>query len=61
MSWSEDDGPKVYIGVTVDQKKELYKEVDTMREFICVDDRLSASGGCEAVVTARSIFCWIKF
>ena len=28
--------------------------VETLAEFTCLGDRLSAAGGCEAVVSART-------
>ena len=33
-------------------------EVETVREFIYLADRLSAGGGCEAAVTAKTICGW---
>ena len=32
----------------------------TVGEFTCLSDRVSAGGGCEAAVTARSRFVWVK-
>ena len=38
----------------MEQEEKLCDEVQTVREFIYHGDRVSASGGCEAVVTART-------
>ena len=38
----------------MEQEKKLCDEVETIREFIYLGDRLSAGGGCEAAVTART-------
>ena len=32
-----------------------------MREFTCLRDRVSAGGGCETAVTARTRCGWVKF
>ena len=48
------------IGKAVEQDEYLY-EVETVREFIYLSDRLSAGGGCEAAVTARTRCEWIMF
>ena len=45
----------------MDQEEKLYDEVETVREFTYLGDRVSASGGCEAVVTARTRCGWVKF
>ena len=36
-------------------------ELETVREFCYLGDRLNASGGCEAAVTARTRVGWKKF
>ena len=36
-------------------------EVKTVWEFTYLGDRVSAGGGCEAAVTARTICGWVKF
>ena len=36
-------------------------EVETLREFTYLGDRVSAGGGCEAAVTARTRCGWVKF
>ena len=36
----------------VEQEEKLCDEVETVREFTYLGDRVSAGGGCEAVVTA---------
>ena len=38
----------------MEQKEKLYDEVETVQEFIYLDDRVSAGGGCETAVTARA-------
>ena len=42
------------IGEAVDQAGKLCGEVETVKEFTYLGDRVSAGGGCEAVVTART-------
>ena len=42
------------IGEAVEQEKTLCDEVSTVREFTYLGDRVSAGGGCEAAVTART-------
>jgi len=32
-----------------------------MKEFYYLGDKVNASGGCEAAVTARARFGWVKF
>ena len=36
-------------------------EVETVKEFCYFDNRLIASGGCKAEVTARTRLAWKKF
>ena len=36
-------------------------EVETLKGFCYLGDRLNASGGCEAAVTARTRLGWKKF
>ena len=38
---------------TVDSIKKLCDEVETVNRFCYLEDRLNASGGCEAAVTAK--------
>ena len=45
----------------VELMEELCKEVETVRGFCYLEDRVSASGGCEAVMTARARIGWVKF
>ena len=45
----------------VDPVEELCEEVDSVRVFCYLDDRVNASGGCEAAVTARARIGWVKF
>ena len=42
------------IGEAVEQDEKLCDEVETVLEFTYLGDRVSAGGGCEAVVTART-------
>ena len=42
------------IGEAVEQEEILCDEVETMREFTYLGDRVSAGAGCEAAVTART-------
>ena len=44
---------KAIFGEAVEQEGELCKEVETVREFTYLGDRVSAVGGYEAAVTAR--------
>ena len=39
----------------------LCDEVETVKYFCRLGDRLSASGGCETAVTARVRIGWMKF
>jgi len=39
----------------------LCNDVDTVKRFCYLGDQLSADGGCEAAVTARTGIGWIKF
>ena len=41
--------------------EELCEEVETVRGFCYLGDRVNASGGCEATVTARARIGWVKF
>ena len=41
----------------VEQEETLSDEVETLREFTYLGDRVSAGGGCEAAVTVRTR-CW---
>ena len=44
----------------MEQEEKLCDEVDTERKFTYPGDRVSAAGGCEAAVTARSRCGWAK-
>ena len=46
---------------TVGKEVKLCDEVETVREFTYLGDRVSAGGGCEAAVTARMRCGWVKF
>ena len=41
--------------------EELCEEVEMVRSFRYLGDRVNASGGCEAAVTARARIGWVKF
>ena len=41
--------------------EEFCKEVETVKSFCYLGDRVNASGGCEAAVTARARIGWVKF
>ena len=49
------------IGEAVEQEEKLCDEVEAVRKFAYVGDRVSAGGGCEAAVTARTGCEWVKF
>ena len=38
-----------------------FNEVETVNRFCYLGDRLNASGGCEAAVTARVRIGWVRF
>ena len=42
-------------------EEELCEEVKTVRGFCYLGNRVNASGGCEAAVTARARIGWVKF
>ena len=46
---------------TVDSIEKLCNEVETVNGFCYLGDRLNASGGCEAAVTARVKIGWVRF
>ena len=45
----------------MEQEVRLCDEVETVREFTYLDDRVSAGEGCEPAVTARTGCGWVKF
>ena len=45
----------------VEPVEELCEEVETVRGFCYLGDRVNASGGCEAAVTAKARIGWVKF
>ena len=49
------------IGEAVEQGKQLCDEVETVREFTYLDDRVSVDGGCEVAVTARTRYGWVEY
>ena len=46
------------IGEAVEQEEKLCDEVETVREFTYLGDRVSAVGGCEAAVAATTRSRW---
>ena len=46
---------------TMDSIEKLCDEVETVNGFCYLGDRLNASGGCEAAVTARVRIDWARF
>ena len=46
---------------TVDSIEKLCDEVETVNGFCYLGNRLNASGGCEAAVTARVRIGWVRF
>ena len=44
----------------MEQEERLGDEVETVREFTHLGDRVSTHGGCEAAVTARTRCVWNK-
>ena len=48
------------IGKAVEQEEKLCDEVETVRDFACLGDRVSAGGGCESAVIARTRRWWAK-
>ena len=51
---------EVNMGEAVEQVEKLCNEVETVREFTYLGGRVSAGGGCEAAVTARTRCGWAK-
>ena len=45
----------------VEPMEELCEEVETLRGFCYLGDRVNASGGCKAAVTAGARIGWVKF
>ena len=45
----------------VESVEELCEEVETVRRFCYLGDRVNASGGCVAAVTTRARIGWVKF
>ena len=48
-------------GILERQEERLCDQVETVREFTYLGDRMSAGGGCEAPVTARTRCWWVKY
>ena len=48
------------IGESGEQETKLCYEVETVREFTYLGDWVSAGGGCEAVVTAKTRCGWVR-
>ena len=49
------------IGEAEEQEGWLCDEVETVKEFTYVGDKMSAGGGCEVDVTARTRCGWVEF
>ena len=47
--------------MNIGEEKKLCVEVEIVRELIYLGDWVSAGGGCEAAVTARTLCRWVKF
>ena len=45
----------------MEQEVKLFDEVKTVSEFTYLGNRVSASGGCQTAVTARTRCGWVKF
>ena len=52
---------KKQAGGLMNSVEELCEEVETVRGFCYLGDRVNADGGCEAAVTARARIGWVKF
>ena len=52
---------KVNVEEALELKEKLRDEVEAVREFTHLGDRVSEGGGCEAAVTARTRCGWVKF
>ena len=48
-------------GEAVEEEENLCNDVESIREFTYLGDWVSAIGGCEAAVTARTRCGWVKF
>ena len=44
----------------MEQEEKLCDEVETVREFAYLGERVSVGGGCEAAVTAITRCGWVK-
>ena len=44
-----------------ERENNLFNEVETVRRSTYLGDRVSAGGGCEASVTARTWHGWVMF
>ena len=52
---------KIQANGLVGPVEELGEEVETVKTFCYLEDRVNASGGCEAAVRARARNGWVKF
>ena len=50
-----------YVGETVEQEENLCDEVKAVTEFIYLGGRVSVGERCEAAVTVRTRFGWVRF
>ena len=53
--------PFAFLAMVNDAGRKVYHEMEIVREFTYLGDRVSAGGGCEAAVTARTRYVWVKF
>ena len=44
----------------VEEEEKLCDEMETVRKFTYLGDRVSAGGGCETAVTSRKRCGWVK-
>ena len=52
---------KKQVDRSVEPMEELCERMETVRGFCYLGDKLNASDGCEAAVTARTRIGWVKF
>ena len=47
--------------ILIDLNQNVGVPTETVRELCYLGDRVNASGGCEAAVTAKARIGWVKF
>ena len=52
---------KKHVDGLVEPVEELCEEVETVRGFCYLGDRVNASGGCKAAMIAKARTGWVKF